>query len=225
MNSRMVTVAVASTVAMAGESTVRRWQQRWGATDEEVAASLPGDDLVAEPADEITRAISIDATADEVWRWVVQLGADRGGFYSYDWLENLFRLGIHSADEVVADWQHRAVGDLVYADAAGSGGWYVMRAVPGEVLVLKLADVSTGKPAQRDERLRWEFLWTFAIKPQPGGTTRLLVRERVGFGSRLTRVLISPFGWVSFVMTRKMMRGIKQRAELGASQTASVVRS
>ena len=174
---------------------------------------LPGDDLVAEPATQVTRAITVDAPADQVWPWVVQLGADRGGFYSYDWLENLFGLGIHSADRVVPEWQQRAVGDLVHADAAGTGGWYVVRVVPHEALVLKMADVASGRPLRRDEQLRWEFLWTFATKDQGDGTTRLLVRERVGFGSAVTRLLMSPIGLVSFVMTRKTMRGIKARAE------------
>ncbi len=83
----------------------------WGATGEEAREGLPGDELVAEPATQVTRAITIRAPRDVVWRWVVQLGADRGGFYSYDWLENLFRLGIHNADRVVPEWQHRAPAD------------------------------------------------------------------------------------------------------------------
>ena len=147
-----------------------------------------------------------------MWPWIVQLGADRAGFYSYDWLENLFRLGIHSADRIVPDWQQRAVGDLVYANAPGTGGWYVMHVVPREVLVLKMANVAAGQPARRDAQ-RWEFLWTFATEDQGDGSTRLLVRERVGFDGKTTQLLMSPLGLVSFVMTQKMIRGIKARAE------------
>lgn len=219
MNRRWAYAAAASAaVAFGYRWVLRPWHERWGATGEEVRAALPGDDLVADPARQSTRAITVHAPAGQVWPWVVQLGADRGGFYSYDWLENLFRLGIHSAGRVVPDWQRRAVGDLVYADAAGTGGWYVRQVVPGEVLVLQMANVAAGRPARRDEQLRWEFLWTFATKDQGDGTTRLLVRERVGFGSTATRLLMSPVGLVSFVMTRKMMRGIRARAEASARQ-------
>ena len=192
---------------------VRPWHERWGATDEEVGMRLPGDDLVADPAEQCTRAITIDAPAGAVWPWVVQIGADRGGFYSYDWLENLFGLGIHSADHVVAEWQRRSVGDLVFANAEGSGGWYAMEVRPNEALVLQVANVAAGRPLRRDEMLRWEFTWTFALVERPDRTTRLIVRERVGFGSRITRLAMAPVGPVSFVMTRPMMRGIKARAE------------
>ncbi len=204
---------VAAAVFVAYRKAVRPWHERWGATDEEVNGHLPGDELVAEPATQSTRGITIDAAREDVWPWVIQLGADRGGFYTYDWLENLFGLGIHSADEVVPEWQQRTVGDLVYANAAGSGGWYITDVRPHEALVLKMANVEASRPAQRDELLRWEFLWTFAVKEGGGGTTRLLVRERVGFGSKVTQFLMAPVGFVSFVMTQKMMRGIKARAE------------
>ena len=195
------------------QKTVRPWHESWGATREEVDAALPGDEQVANPASQNTRGITINVRPEQVWRWVVQLGADRGGFYSYDWLENLFGLGIHSAQQVVPDWQQRAVGDLVYANAAGAGGWYVMQAVPNHVLVLKMANVAAGQPTRRDEQLRWEFLWTFALIDVGNGTTRLLVRERTAFGSTATRMLMTPVGLVSFLMTQKMMRGIKARAE------------
>lgn len=207
------TSELAAAAAWYYRAVVRPWHERWGASDEEVHAVLPGDELVAEPATQTTRGISVNATPEHVWPWVVQLGADRAGFYSYDRLENLFGLGIHSADAVVAEWQQRAVGDLVYANAAGTGGWYVMQVVPEEVLVLKMANVAKNQPAGRDEGVRWEFLWTFAVRDAGDGTTRLLIRERVGFGSQATRLMMAPVGLVSFVMTQKTMRGIKARAE------------
>jgi hypothetical protein len=192
---------------------VTPWHEQWGATDEEVRMALPGDHLVVGPAQQSTRAIGVDADPWSVWEWMVQIGADRGGFYSYEWLENLFGLGIRNSDEVVPEWQHRAVGDLVLADARGTGGWYVMEVRPGEALVLQVGDVRAGRPIHRDEQLRWEFSWSFVVRPAPGGRSRLLVRERAGFGSRLTEVAMSPIGFVSFVMTQKMLRGIKARAE------------
>lgn len=220
MKRGWVSAGAAAAAAVGYWEVLRPWHERWGATEEEVHAELPGDELVAEPATQSTRGITVNAPPGQVWPWVVQLGADRAGFYSYDWLENLFGLGIHSADQVIADWQQRAVGDLVYADAAGTGGWYVMHVVPSEALVLKMANVATGQPARRDEQLRWEFLWTFVTRNPGNGTTRLLVRERVGFGSRTTRLLMAPVGFVSFLMTQKMMRGIKARAEAAARDAA-----
>ncbi len=212
---RVLATAVLTAAVVGCLRLLRGWHERWGATAGELVAPLPGDDLVSEPARQSTRAITVRAPAAQVWPWLVQLGADRAGFYSYDWLENLFRLGIHSADEVVPAWQQRAVGDLVHADAAGTGGWYVARVVPGEALALQMANVAAGRPMRRDELLGWEFLWTFAVRDAGDGTSRLLVRERVGFGNRWAALLMSPVGLVSFVMTRKMMRGIRDRAEAG----------
>jgi hypothetical protein len=208
---------VVGTVAAMGIGAYRwvvgPWQRSWGATEVELEAALPGDDLTAEPADQITRAMTIDAPAEQVWPWLVQLGADRGGFYSYDWIEDLFGLRIHSATEIVPEWQDLQVGDLVYADRARSGGWVVVDLVPDRALVMKVADVATRQPVGRDEGLGWEFQWTFALQPRGDGTTRLLVRERVAFGRRWFGVLMTPVGLVSFLMTRKMLRGIKERAE------------
>jgi uncharacterized protein YndB with AHSA1/START domain len=189
------------------------WQERWGARDGELVASLPGDELIADPAGQVTRAIEIAAPPEAVWPWVIQLGADRGGFYSYDWLENLFRLGIHSADKIVPEWQERAVGDLVHADAQGGNGWYVTDVRPPHALVLEMANVKAGRPFRRDEPPFMEFTWAFVLESNGDSRMRLLVRERVAFGNRLARLAGSPVGLISFVMTQKMMRGIKSRAE------------
>lgn len=211
---RALTAAVAVGAAtVAYRRRVQPWQERWGATDDEVTAALPGDDLLAEPASQITRAVTIDAPPSAVWPWVVQLGADRGGFYSYDWLEDLFGLGIHSADDVVDRWQDLAVGDLVAANRKRTGGWYVVELRPQEALVLQVGDLSAGRPVRRDEQLGWAFQWTFALRPDGPDRTRLLVRERSAFDRRLTRVLMAPIGPVSFVMTRRMLLGIAARAE------------
>ena len=199
--------------AVAYRRWIGPWQQRWGATDAECRAPLPGDDLVAEPVGQVTRAVTIDAPPEQVWPWVVQLGADRGGFYSYDWLENLFGLGIHSADRIVGEWQDLGVGDVVAADRDRTGGWVVAELRPGGALCLLVADAATGQPLRRDEGARWEFLWTFALRDAPGGTTRLLVRERTAFGTVLSRAAMAPLGPVSFVMSRRMLLGIKERAE------------
>ncbi len=217
MRTRTLAAAAVVTGASAAAYArwVKPWQERWGATDEEIALPLPGDGLLREPASQVTRAVTIDASREEVWPWIVQMGADRGGFYTYDLLENLFGLGIHSADEIVDRWQDLQVGDVVHADRAGTGGWYVVDLRPNEALVLQVGDLAAGRPLRRDEKLRWEFQWTFAVRDAPGGT-RLLVRERVAFERTITRMLMAPVGLVSFVMTRGMLLGIRSRAEGGS---------
>ena len=216
MRTRTLAAAAVVTGASAAAYArwVKPWQERWGATDEEIALPLPGDELLREPASQVTRAVTIDASREEVWPWIVQMGADRGGFYTYDLLENLFGLGIHSADKIVDRWQDLRVGDVVHADPAGTAGWYVVDLRPNEALVLQVGDLAAGRPLRRDEKLRWEFQWTFAVRDAPGGT-RLLVRERVAFERTITRMLMAPVGLVSFVMTRGMLLGIRSRAEGG----------
>ncbi len=213
MKRGLAAAAVAAASVIGYARWVKPWQQRWGATQEERSIRLPGDELVAAPATQLTRAITIDAPPDRVWPWIVQLGADRGGFYSYDWLENLFGLEIHSADHIVTAWQEVRVGDVVYASRNRSAGWFVVGLRPNEALVLKVANLAAGRPLRRDEQLKWEFLWTFALRPTASGGTRLIVRERTAFDSALTRTVMAPVDVVSFVMTRRMMMGIKTRAE------------
>ena len=109
-------VALAAS-ALAMEPLYRRYLRSpvltWGATAEETSRRLPGDDLL-EPADIVaTRAISIDAPASAIWRWLVQMGPGRAGAYTYDWIENLFCLNMHSSDRIVPEWQHLEVGDRV----------------------------------------------------------------------------------------------------------------
>ncbi|MCE5289803.1 MAG: SRPBCC family protein [Nocardiaceae bacterium] len=185
----------------------------WGATEADARRELPGDGFVAEPATQTTRAITIDAPPEKIWPWIVQIGADRGGFYSYDWLENLFGLRIHTADHIVDQWQNLKVGDVVYAIRNRTGGWYVVDLWPEEALVLQVADLKAGRPTRRDDPAGWEFLWTFALRGLGDGRTRLLIRERVAFGKPIMSRLMAPVGWVSALMTRRMLLGIKRCAE------------
>src|SRR5512132_3497174 len=114
---------------------VRRWQLRWGATDEECDAALPGDDLIDNPDLLATRAITVPAAAEQVWPWIAQLGQGRGGFYSYDALENLIGCHIHSADQIVPEWQYINVGDQVKPHP--EVGRVVALVEPGRALVLR----------------------------------------------------------------------------------------
>ena len=213
MRRSLMAAGVGAAAILAWRKVFRPWQQNWGATEEEVATVLPGDALTPPPVDQCTRAITIAAPPEAVWPWLVQMGADRGGFYSYDWMENLFGLRIHNADRIHEEWQQLALGDPVWGDRRRTGGWVVEHVEPNVALVMKTADPKTGRAALRTTGIGFEFQWTFALRPAPLGSTRLLIRERTAFGRELTRWLMAPVGIVSFVMTRKMLDGIRVRAE------------
>ncbi len=214
---RMRRRAVAAGAAVLGSAAayllvVRPWQLRWGATDEERDAPLDGDDLIANPDLITTRAITVRAVADQVWPWVAQLGQGRGGFYSYDALENLVGCDIHSADRVVAEWQDIKVGDQVkLAPEVGLGVTVVEQ---GRALVLRGGvPMGTGPPP-------FDFTWAFVLREQPEGTTRLLVRERYAYTKRWAGFLVEPVEVVSFLMSQRMLRGIRDRVERAGRPTA-----
>lgn len=183
----------------------RNWQLRWGATDDEVAATLPGDDLLEEPDLTATRAIGIAADASDVWPWLVQLGQGRGGFYTYDGIENVVaRCDMHSADRIVAEWQQVTVGDEVrlHPEVALT----VALVDPGRALVLR-GGVPMGNMAAP-----YDFTWAFVLN-QSDDSTRLVVREQYSYTVRWARLLVEAVEVVSFVMSQKMLRGIRDRAE------------
>jgi len=178
---------------------------RWGATDQESEAPLPGDDLIANADLTATRAITIGASADQVWPWIAQLGQGRGGFYSYDFLENLAGCDIHSADRIITEWQEIRVGDEV--KLAPQVALEVAALEPARALVLR-GGVPMGNTAPP-----YDFTWAFVLREPPDGTTRLLARERYGYTKWWAPLLVEPVQVVSFVMTQKMLRGIRDRAE------------
>src|SRR5690242_10440737 len=100
--------------AIAYALVFRPWHLRWGATDEETTETLPGDALVPHPKSQATHAITIHAPVAEVWPWLVQVGQDKGGFYSYTWLENLVGCQMRNADRIVPQFQQLQVGDKVW---------------------------------------------------------------------------------------------------------------
>jgi hypothetical protein len=142
--------------------------RNWGATPGESAASLPGDEFVPEPALSTTLAVSVAATPETVWAWLVQIGQDRGGMYSYDWLENAVGLHIHSADEIREEWQRLAVGDRVVVVPEGFGpmpagySFAVARVDDGRALVLRQA------PPEHP----WNGVWSFHVIPDDDGGCR-----------------------------------------------------
>jgi hypothetical protein len=183
----------------------RRWQLRWGATGQESDGQLPGDELIAGADLSATRAMSIGVPAGQIWPWIAQLGQGRGGFYSYDFLENLAGCHIRSAKRIVPEWQNIGVGDEVRL--APKVSLAVALLERGRSLVLR------GAVPMQNTAPPYDFTWAFVLRDEPGGTTRLIVRERYGYTRPWARLLVEPVQAVSFVMSQKMLRGIRDRAE------------
>jgi hypothetical protein len=197
---------VAATAVAAGVGLLtyplffRRWCLTWGARPDEVSRKLPGDELLAEPGIVSTRAVWVDAAPCSVWPWLVQMGPGRAGAYTYDWIENLFGLGMHSADEILPQYQNLQVGD---AQRLGKRGPVLRVAVlePKRSLVLRSDDGN--------------WVWAFSLVPEGIGT-RLISRNRIATRGapqpvRLFNLVVMEPG--SLIMERKMLLGIKQRAE------------
>jgi hypothetical protein len=185
---------------------VRPWHLRWGATDEETRKSVPGDELVPRPVAEMTRALTVDAPPSDVWPWMVQMGAGRGGLYSYDWLENLAGLGIHSADRIVPELQDLKEGDIFPLEASSGTGLSVAELVSERAIVLRMPDPRTERSI---------LSWAYVLEPVGEDATRLIFRFRLDAAPRWAWGLAYPLlvEIPHFVMERKMMLGIKERAE------------
>jgi hypothetical protein len=199
--------SVAATAVAAYGLVGRRWQLRWGASDPEVTARLPGDHLVPAPDLVATRAITIRAHPGDVWPWVAQLGQNRGGFYSYDVLENLVGCQIRSSDRIVPAWQEVTVGDPV--NLAPEVALSVAVVDPPRAFVLS-GGVPMGASAPP-----YDFSWSFVLDGRDPAT-RLIVRERYAYTRSWAPLLVEPVTVISFLMSQKMLRGIRDRAERAA---------
>ncbi len=180
----------------------RRRLLRWGATADEAHRSLPGDDLVLHPTLEATRGLTVYATPEQIWPWLVQMGYQRAGWYSYDFIDNG---GVPSADCLLPAYQDLRVGDVM---PLGDGAGFTVTALdPPNSMVLSVPDVRFGP-------VSGSVAVSLVLDPQPDGSTRLLARLRAEFGSNLASTLCYLlFEPGDFVMMRKMMLGIKERAE------------
>lgn len=172
---------------------------RLGATRQEELLSLPGDELIPQRgAADYTHALTLRARPEDVWPWLVQIGAgERGGFYSYDWLERLAGAPVHSADRILPEYQQPKVGEPVVPE----GMWRVLRVDPGRAFVLG----------------NEEFVWAFVVQPIDEENSRLLVRIRVGSrgsGAFSSNLITLPH----LIMQRKMMKGLRRRIEQAARQ-------
>jgi hypothetical protein len=186
---------IASTAGMVATALyalkVRPWMLRWGATRAEREATLQGDEIAPRPGVGPTRAVTVDAPAEAVWPWLAQVGQDRGGFYSYEWLENLAGCRMRNAARIHPEWQRREIGETVLLHPAF--GLKVARFDQGRALVL-------------------DGWGAFAIEPLDAGRARLLARGHAPAG-RLAKAYGLLIEIPHFVMERRMLLGIKERAE------------
>jgi hypothetical protein len=192
-------VAIASPLFMFA-SLYRRWHLRWVASDAEVAGTMPGDGLVPETSFSATRAITIDAPPEAVWPWLVQIGYGRAGFYSYDPVDNGAR---PSAERILPQYQERKVGD-----------WVPMASKVNEATAFKIRELEPMRT------MLWEkphSTRAWKLEPLDGGRTRLITRlkeryeRRASPGSALLTLILFEFG--DFPMMRKLLLGVKRRAE------------
>ena len=197
--SKLLVSLTAGGVAALYAFVIRPWHLRWGATDEEVQGHLIGDELEASPKLRATHAITVNAPAADVWPWLLQMGQTRGGFYSYAWLENIVGCHMHNADKVVPEWQELNVGDKV---------WLHPKAPPVEVAAIE--------PGRAIVLKGWG---AFVLQPIDEKTTRLIIRSQGDYNPDLKNPILNFFLWrvvfepAHFIMERKMLLGIKARAE------------
>jgi hypothetical protein len=170
---------------------IRPWHLRWGAEPEDEHRDVPGDELLPEEGTKILHAVTIDAPVEEVWPWLAQLGQDRGGFYSYEWLENLAGCEMKNAERIHPEWQHRELGETVHLHPAGG---------------LRVSVFEAGRA------LGLEGWGTFVVEPAGADRSRLIARGGVpsGLGAVAYGVLMEI---PHFLMERRMLLGIKARAE------------
>ena len=223
LRKTMLVGAGAAAAGVGAWAALRRRTLAWGATCDEVVRPLPGDDLVANPLYVTTRAITVRAPAAAVWPWLVQLGQNRGGFYTYDVLENLMGLDIHSADTIRPEWQDVHVGeDYVTLDPDESMKMTIAVLEPERAFVILSG--APGEPPQAPGSFfkgELEWSWAFVLDPVDERTTRLIIRCRAAWADTLAARLAKPalLEPVHFVMEERMLRGIRERAQLAADLT------
>jgi hypothetical protein len=201
---------------------VRPWHLHWGATHLDRIAALPGDALTPYASAVVTHAVNIDAPAEAVWRWLVQVGQDRGGFYSYSFLENLVGCDMHNTFRIVPEWQQRAIGETVWL---GSPKRFGGRARMVAALVEPMQSLVLATPSDweliRTGKEGLETAWTLSLQRKGVNTTRLIARQRSAANVSLWQSIVSFIFWepAHFVMERKMLLTIKKLAEANPQVT------
>ena len=177
------------------------WMDRWGATDIEIAASFPGDTLVPSPRVIYNRAVTVKASPEQIYPWIVQLGAEKGGMYSYSWFEtNILQCELINADRIHPEWQGLKIGDQVKMCPGDFGP------VPFDVAVI---EPNSAIVLGHYDNGEWSDTWHFVLIPNLDGTTRLVLRSRDAKEGWFWDVMRPG----EFIMVRGMLLGIKERAE------------
>lgn len=206
---------------------LRSKYRKWGSTEEELQRALPGDELVKVVKGWYEHAITINAAPPDVWPWIVQLGQNKGGFYSYELLENIVGSKIHNADDIIPEFQGTVVGDKVAMTPTAAP--YIVAAIePSQSFVLQLrVNLQTQETVDNTQPLPDKYQdssWVFFLEQPTEGTTRLTSRSRNDWNqSKTNTFLYGIFGVISQAMDRKMLKGIKKRAETLASRNRPVV--
>jgi hypothetical protein len=176
------------------------WMDRWGATDAELQAVFPGDELVTAPKSFVNHAVTINASPEQIYPWLLQMGADKAGLYSYTALETAIACPQTNADRIHDEWQNLQVGDLVRLCPKDPGPppYIVAQLLPNQAIVLG-----------HKENGKWVDLWQFVITPQTDGTSRLVLRTRTMAVGGFWDVIHPGI----FIMERGLLLGVKERAE------------
>jgi hypothetical protein len=225
---RAVVETIAGAATMAGAMVLRPLflprLRRWGTTADELRRTLPGDDLVPQPRVGYTQAITVRAPVAAVWPWLVQMGQGRGGFYSYETLENLVGCDIHNAATVRPELQNLKVGDGIRLHPQ-IPAIPVAVVEPQRAILLHGAEPIGQKPGGAAGPPEYfATTWLFYVEPLADGTTRLISRYRLGYMPRfgndlMYRGFVEP---ISNVMQRKMLLGIKKRVEAALAKVAFI---
>jgi len=209
------TAALGAAFPWVYELFISPWQQNWGTTQNELHRSWPGDDVIPNPIYEATHAVTIKAPASQVWPWLVQIGQNRGGFFSYDWLENLAGANIHTIEHIVPELQQIEVGDPILL--APNIGLVVWEVIQERSLVLRTMDPDTGQAVSPDinANVFTDSTWAFILDERSDKVTRLIARYRMD-GNPRTLIKESIHYLVEtphFIMQRKMLLNIKRLVE------------
>ena len=195
--SYIVSAAIVFVIIIIYLFLYRTWQVRWGATDEEVNRTMPGDVIVFDPSFNATRVVTVNAPPKAIWPWLVQIGCKRAGWYSYDWIDNL---GIPSAERIIPEFQQFEVGQLIPFSPNGKMGMYV-------------------KDFEKPKWMLWGdkenySTWCWGIYPIDSDHSRLVTRVRLHYRWLSPTIIFSLLLDIGdIVMMRKCMLGIKLRAE------------
>ena len=180
---------------------IRRWMNRWGTTASDLARVMAGDGLLANPTYAGTMAIVVNARPEHIWPWLVQMGYQRGGLYSYDWLDRLFGyLDRPSTTRVLGEFQTLGVGDRIPVGRGPS--WPVAAIEPNRALVLDMRNMGA-----------FDWVWQFGLYPVDETRTQLVSRSRVRTQTTWARLVTYAIEPAGFLMTRRMLLGLKERAE------------